>query len=71
MKDCDLLLIGHLSRDIIVDQGREERSTGVAESLRYAAALTSLKMEAPGAFRGTVEAVLRRMEADRPPGVDP
>ncbi len=34
----------------------------VEESLRYAAALTSIKMEKPGPFRGTVEEVLRRMK---------
>jgi hypothetical protein len=62
MKPCDILLIGHLSRDIIVDRGREERSTGGAESLRYAAALTSFKMEAPGVFRGSIQDVRSRME---------
>ena len=36
---------------------------GVRESLAYAAALTSLKMEKPGPFRGTVEQVLSRMKA--------
>ena len=36
---------------------------GVAESLAFAAALTSLKMEAPGPFTGTVEQVLSRMKA--------
>lgn len=34
---------------------------GVEESLRYAAALTSIKMEKPGPFQGTAEEVLRRM----------
>ena len=33
----------------------------VAESLRFAAALVSLKMETPGPFRGTLDDVLRRM----------
>lgn len=32
-----------------------------AESLRFAAALVSIKMEAPGPFRGTVDQVLARM----------
>lgn len=36
---------------------------GIAESLRYAAALTSLKMEAPGPFRGTQREVFARMAA--------
>jgi sugar/nucleoside kinase (ribokinase family) len=36
---------------------------GVAESLAFAAALTSLKMEKPGPFTGTVEQVLSRMKA--------
>ncbi len=31
------------------------------ESISYAAALTSIKMETPGVFRGTVEDVLARM----------
>ena len=35
----------------------------VEESLRYAAALTSIKMERPGPFQGTLEEVLRRMES--------
>ena len=34
---------------------------GVAESVRYAAALTSMKMESPGPFTGTVDEVLERM----------
>ena len=38
-------------------------SHGSEEALRYAAALTSIKMENPGPFRGTVEEVLRRMES--------
>ncbi len=33
-----------------------------AESVRYAAALTSMKMESPGRFRGSVAEVLERME---------
>jgi sugar/nucleoside kinase (ribokinase family) len=36
---------------------------GVEESLRYAAALTSIKMEKSGPFHGTLEEVLRRMES--------
>lgn len=35
---------------------------GIEESLRYAAALTSLKMEKPGPFLGTREEVLARMK---------
>ena len=35
---------------------------GVEESLRYAAALTSIKMEKPGPFQGTVDEVLLRMK---------
>jgi sugar/nucleoside kinase (ribokinase family) len=35
-----------------------------AESLRYSAALTSLKMEQPGPFTGTVAAVLDRIKSD-------
>lgn len=35
---------------------------GIEESLRFAAALTSIKMEKPGPFSGTVEEVLKRME---------
>jgi sugar/nucleoside kinase (ribokinase family) len=35
---------------------------GVEESLRYAAALTSIKMEKPGPFSGTIEDVLARMK---------
>ncbi len=34
---------------------------GVAESLRFAAALVSIKMETPGPFRGDLAAVIRRM----------
>jgi sugar/nucleoside kinase (ribokinase family) len=34
---------------------------GIEESLRYAAALTSIKMERPGPFRGTIGEVLERM----------
>jgi len=36
---------------------------GGEEALRYAAALTSIKMEKPGPFRGTVEEVLQRMQS--------
>jgi sugar/nucleoside kinase (ribokinase family) len=36
---------------------------GIEDSLRYAAALTSIKMERPGPFRGTVSEVLDRMES--------
>jgi sugar/nucleoside kinase (ribokinase family) len=36
---------------------------GVPESLAYAAALTSLKMEKPGPFTGTVEQVLARIKS--------
>jgi sugar/nucleoside kinase (ribokinase family) len=39
------------------------RTHGIEESLRYAAALTSLKMEIPGPFLGTQEEVLARMKA--------
>jgi sugar/nucleoside kinase (ribokinase family) len=35
---------------------------GIEESVRYAAALTSLKMERPGPFLGTMEDVLARMK---------
>jgi sugar/nucleoside kinase (ribokinase family) len=35
---------------------------GVEESLRYAAALTSIKMEKPGPFSGTIEDVLARVK---------
>jgi sugar/nucleoside kinase (ribokinase family) len=38
------------------------RTHGIEESLRYAAALTSLKMEKPGPFLGTQEEVLLRMK---------
>ena len=34
---------------------------GIEESLLYAAALTSIKMEKPGPFRGTIAEVLQRM----------
>ena len=37
-------------------------SHGIEESLRYAAALTSIKMEKPGPFQGTVDEVLQRMK---------
>lgn len=36
---------------------------GVEESLEYAAALVSMKLESPGVFRGTPEAVLERIAA--------
>jgi sugar/nucleoside kinase (ribokinase family) len=35
---------------------------GVEDSLKFAAALASIKMEAPGPFRGALEDVLRRMD---------
>jgi sugar/nucleoside kinase (ribokinase family) len=35
---------------------------GIEESLRYAAALTSIKMEKPGPFQGTIQEVLQRMK---------
>jgi sugar/nucleoside kinase (ribokinase family) len=35
-----------------------------AESLKFAAALVSIKMETPGPFRGTLEEVLRRMREE-------
>ncbi len=38
---------------------------GVGESLAYAAALTSLKMETPGPFTGTLPQVLSRMKISR------
>jgi sugar/nucleoside kinase (ribokinase family) len=34
----------------------------VAESLRFAAALVSIKMETPGPFRGTLDEVMKRIE---------
>ena len=34
------------------------------ESVRYAAALCSIKMEKPGAFKGSMKDVLERMESD-------
>ena len=37
---------------------------GVADSLRFAAALASIKVETPGPFLGTEEEVLERMETD-------
>lgn len=37
---------------------------GVADSLRFAAALASMKVEAPGPFLGTEEQVLERIRAD-------
>jgi sugar/nucleoside kinase (ribokinase family) len=41
---------------------RREHDAG--ESTRYAAALTSIKMESPGIFRGSIADVRRRMAAD-------
>jgi sugar/nucleoside kinase (ribokinase family) len=38
----------------------------ITESLRFAAALVSLKMEAPGPFSGTLADVLARMQAAQP-----
>jgi sugar/nucleoside kinase (ribokinase family) len=35
---------------------------GIEESLQYAAALTSIKMESPGPFAGTIDDVLARMK---------
>jgi sugar/nucleoside kinase (ribokinase family) len=35
---------------------------GVAESLKFAAALVSIKMETPGPFKGTLEAVAKRIK---------
>jgi hypothetical protein len=40
---------------------------GVSDSLRFAAALTSIKMETPGPFVGTLEDVLDRMRRDYSP----
>ena len=37
---------------------------GIEESLRFASALVSLKMEKPGVFDGTLEDVLQRMNAE-------
>jgi sugar/nucleoside kinase (ribokinase family) len=37
---------------------------GPAESLKFAAALVSIKMETPGPFQGTLEDVLRRMREE-------
>jgi len=37
-------------------------SHGIEESVRYAAALTSMKMEKPGPFLGTIDDVLARMK---------
>jgi sugar/nucleoside kinase (ribokinase family) len=37
-------------------------SHGIEESLRYSAALTSIKMEKPGPFSGTIEDVLARVK---------
>ena len=37
---------------------------GIEESLRFASALVSLKMETPGIFTGTLEDVLQRMDAE-------
>jgi hypothetical protein len=33
----------------------------VAESLKFAAAMVSIKMETPGPFAGTLDGVLKRM----------
>jgi sugar/nucleoside kinase (ribokinase family) len=38
---------------------------GVAESLKFAVALASIKMETPGPFMGTLEDVLDRMRSDQ------
>jgi sugar/nucleoside kinase (ribokinase family) len=35
---------------------------GVEESVKFAAALTSIKMERPGPFSGTIDDVLARMK---------
>ncbi|HUX22473.1 MAG TPA: PfkB family carbohydrate kinase [Spirochaetia bacterium] len=43
---------------------------GVQESVDYAAALTSMKMERPGPFDGSVAKVLERVERDRGRQVD-
>ncbi len=40
-------------------------SHGVQESIEYAAALTSIKMEHPGPFGGRIEEVLERVERDK------
>ncbi len=42
--------------------GRRQAGCGIEESLCFAAALTSLKMESPGPFTGSVAQVLERME---------
>jgi len=55
----DTTLAAYLSRRI---------DLGPAESLAFAAALVSIKMESPGPFSGTLECVLARMERDGPPG---
>ena len=47
------------------------RTHGIEESLRYAAALTSLKMEKPGPFLGTQEEVLARMKTSPRKGEQP
>jgi sugar/nucleoside kinase (ribokinase family) len=39
---------------------RQEHDVG--ESLRFAAALVSLKMESPGPFQGTLDEVMKRIE---------
>lgn len=41
------------------------RGHSAEESVRYAAALTSIKMEKPGPFTGTILDVEERMGADR------
>jgi sugar/nucleoside kinase (ribokinase family) len=47
------------------------RTHGIEESLQYAAALTSLKMEKPGPFLGTQEEVLARMKISTCKGGQP
>jgi sugar/nucleoside kinase (ribokinase family) len=41
---------------------------GVEESLKFAAALVSIKMETPGPFQGTLEDVARRLKEKHPSG---
>jgi hypothetical protein len=38
---------------------------GPAESLKFAAAMVSIKMETPGPFKGTLADVLARMDSDQ------
>jgi sugar/nucleoside kinase (ribokinase family) len=40
------------------------QTSGPDESVRFAAALCSIKMESPGPFAGTIDQVLERMEMD-------